>query len=138
MLMNFRLSEIHTYVQKAFHYNYSHSHSFCSSPRTSLSLCSLFHVIFFLFFFLLSSLHTNLSPPPHLATFPLHHIHVSFTHPLVLLSRRDGQHKPCSKCLAATKAGNEISSEDKKAIELMSCYNLLNAGKMEAKFVLSS
>lgn len=107
-------------------------------PPEPLSPFALYSMLFFSFFFFLSSLHTNLSPPPHLATFPLHHIHVSFTHPLVLLSRRDGQHKPCSKCLAATNAGNEISSEDKKAIELMSCYNLLNAGKMEAKFVLSS
>lgn len=131
-------------MQRDSRCNCSHSHFFCSSPRvSSFFLSSLFHVIFSLFpplhtylFSSLNFLHCNWPPspcPPHTLFLPLSCR--SFSE-----GGRDTEGRTCSppKCLAATNACNKISSEDKKAIELVSCYNPLNAGEMEAKFLLSS
>lgn len=133
------------YLQKAFHCSYSHSHFFFTSSRVSSLLSSLFHVIFPIF----PPLHPSpiffppcisLAVTSHLPPAPSTTYTVSSTQLQLLLRGRDREGRTCSppKHLTATNAGNGISSEDKKAIELMPFYKPLNAGKMEAEFLLSS
>lgn len=142
MLMNFRRVEIHTYICSESFLLYLFLFSFLL--RDSPFLPS-FHIVSSS----LPALHSSpiFFPPcvssavtSHLPRHPPHTLFVPPSRRSFSEGGRDSEGRTCSpsKRLAATNAGNKMSSEDKQAIELTSCYNPLNAGKMEAKSLLSS
>lgn len=119
---------------------------FISSATPSETLLSFLPSTLFLLFCPLFTPHLFFPPcvssavTSHLPRHPPHTLFLPPSRRSFSEGGRDSEGRTCSpsKCLAATNAGNKMSSEDKQAIELTSSYNPLNAGKMEAKSLLSS